>query len=199
MFRKQLWNVFGTDTVVAIGDAVISFVKNEYLIRCWSWLKTHFTISSRQQLNRAPWLTWFVFWLLLSAFVNCLVKYLHHDSTLSLQALWCTTALLTLFKGHVLWDVWCSLVLIVFSAPAIPSGQNPSHEWDDCGAIPGFSRGRILFSEYIVHGGEAGMSHSTEVGQGSISLEAGELPVAQKAPLEQGTSQAQFVHSLQEN
>jgi len=31
---KQLWNAFGTGTV--IGDAVIAFFKNESLIRCWS-------------------------------------------------------------------------------------------------------------------------------------------------------------------
>ena len=96
----------------------------------------------------------------------------------------------TLQQAHALGR----LVLIMFNAPAIPSGQNPVHEWDDCKAIPSFSGARISSSEYLVRSGEAGRSRSTEVGQGSISLEAGELPVAQKAPLEQGTSPAQHVH-----
>lgn len=108
----------------------------------------------------------------------------------SLELPWYTTALLTVFSRHVLWVLWCSYVQC--SSPTFRTKS--CHEWDDCKAVLRFSVASISSSEYIVYGGEAGRSHSTKVGQGSMFLEAGEVLVVQKPPLEQGTSLAQCVH-----
>lgn len=79
-------------------------------------------------------------------------------------------------------DVWCSSFSML---QPYPVHEFPFHgKSHDCKAIPSFSGARISSSAYVARGGEAGRSHRPEVVQGSISLEAGELPVTEKVPLE---------------
>lgn len=82
--------------------------------------------------------------------MKSLVMWLHHDSALSHFMVHCCVAY-TLQQACTL---GC-LVLIMFNAPAIPSGQNPIHKCDDCKAVPCFCGARISSSEYIIHSGEA--------------------------------------------
>lgn len=102
----------------------------------------------------------------------------------SLEALWHTTAWLTLFSRHVLWDVWCSSCSVLQPYLSI---SEMIGKLSLVSLEPGSCPQNIL----SMVGNQVGPT--AEVGQGSISLEAGELLVAQKASLEQGTSLAQHI------
>jgi len=91
----------------------------------------------------------------------------------SLEALWYPGALLTLCSRHVLWDAWCSScsVLQPYLQDQILSMNETIAKLS---LVPPGSCPRNVSST---------VGKQAEVGQGSVCLEAGELLVAQKAPV----------------